>query len=188
MVRRDVDSARSRAREIAQTAQAEAAKILQEAEQKRAEVREDARQEGYEEGLRHWNEILAAATSRSDELLRRNEADLVRLAVRMAEKIVGERLTADPATMVGIVGEALKSVRREKSLTIQVHPSCVDLIRSRVEDLRGRAGGTREIWVEPNAAVQPGGCIVESDVGVIDARLETQLRCLEQVLLQTAKK
>ena len=90
MVRRDVDGARSRAREIAQTAQAEASeKILQEAEQKRAEVREDARQEGYEEGLRHWNEILAAAAGRSDELLRRNEADLVRLAVRMAEKIEG---------------------------------------------------------------------------------------------------
>ena len=91
--------------------------------------------------------------------------------------------------MVGIVGEALKSVRREKSLTIQVHPSCVDLIHNRV--------GVAAIQVEQQDAGDLGGTECGCAAGrlrcrerrrVIDARLETQLRCLEQVLLQTAKK
>ncbi|HUJ75661.1 MAG TPA: type III secretion system stator protein SctL, partial [bacterium] len=170
VVRRDVDIARLQARQIVEAAQAEARSIREEAENKRAEVLKAAVEKGYEEGLRRWNQILATATTRSEELVKRNEEDLMRLAVRMAEKIIGEQLNSDPATMVRIVGEALKSVRREKSLTIQVHPDCVELIRGRISELKARAGGTREIWVEPNAAVKPGGCIVESDVGVIDAR------------------
>jgi len=188
VVRRDVDTAKRSAAQIIEAARAEAKSILEQAENKHAEVLRMASEQGYEEGLRSWNQILAAARSQSEEMVRRNEADLMRLAVRIAEKIIGERLNADPSTMVSIVGEALKSVRHEQSLTIQVHPDCVELIRSRIEDLKARTGGAKDIWVEANSSVQPGGCIVRSELGVIDARVETQLRCLEQVLLQAAKK
>ena len=44
----------------------------------------------------------------------------------------------------------------------------------------------RRIQVVADAAVAPGGCIIESVVGVIDARLETQLKCLEEILLRVA--
>src|SRR5262249_31999665 len=127
-------------------------------------------------------------TAKSEEIARRYEADLLKLAVRMAEKIIGERLEADPSTMIGIVGEALKSVRRGKRLTIQVSPDSLGTGRKNMGEMKKREGGAKEIWVEANATVPPGGCIVVSDVGVIDARLETQLRCLENVLLQAAKK
>jgi type III secretion protein L len=188
VVRRDIQTARLRAQEIIEQAQAEARRIVAEAEGRRAAVYEAASRQGREEGLKHWNEILAAASARSEELVRSNETGLLKLAVRMAEKIIGDHLRADPATMVGIVAEAMKSAGRERSLTVQVHPDAVEVIRSRMDDLKARLGGGREIWVEGNPSIQPGGCIVHSEIGVIDAKLETQLRCMEQALLQQAAK
>jgi type III secretion protein L len=188
VVRRDVEKARQWAGEIMEAARGHAAQISAQAEQQRVTTLQAAAQQGYEEGLRRWNEILAESVNRSEEIVRRHEADLVRLAARMAEKIIGERLNADPATLISIVGEALKSVRRERSLTIQVHPDSVELIRANLDELKARVGGSKEIWVEANLAVEAGGCIVVSDVGVIDARIDTQLRCMEKALLGAANK
>jgi flagellar biosynthesis/type III secretory pathway protein FliH len=42
--------------------------------------------------------------------------------------------------------------------------------------------------VVADAGLPPGGCIVETEYGVIDARLETQLRCMEETLLRLARK
>jgi flagellar biosynthesis/type III secretory pathway protein FliH len=188
VVRRDVDLARVRAGEIVDQAQGEAKRIIAEAEARRQAVYEAASRQGKEEGLKRWNEILATATARADELVRSNEPGLIKLAVRMAEKIIGDHLRADPATLVGIVAEAMKSAGRQRSLTIQVHPDAAEMLRGRVEELRARVPSAREIWVEENVAVPPGGCIVQSEIGSIDAKLETQLRCLETAFLQKAAK
>jgi len=184
VVRRDVDTARRLAAQITELARTQAAEIVRQAEAQREHVLQAASQQGYEEGLRRWNDILAAAEARSAEMARQHESDLIKLAVKIAEKIIGDRLHADPNTMIQIVSEALKSVRRERSLTIQVHPDCVALVRGKLDELKLRLGGAKEIWVEPNPEVKPGGCIIQSDVGVIDARIDTQLRCMERVLLQ----
>src|SRR5438045_5513062 len=92
VVRRDVEKARQWAAEIMEAARGHAAQISAQAEQQRMATLQAAAQQGYEEGLRRWNEILAESVNRSEEIVRRHEADLVRLAARMAEKIIGERL------------------------------------------------------------------------------------------------
>jgi hypothetical protein len=47
---------------------------------------------------------------------------MIRLAVRMAEKIIGEELRSRPETIVSIARECLRSVRHEHSLTLRVNP------------------------------------------------------------------
>jgi type III secretion system HrpE/YscL family protein len=166
----------------------EARAIVEHAETEREAVREQARQEGYQSGLVQWNETLAAAFVARDEYLARNEAMLVRLAVRLAEKVIGEELRSDPGTILRIVRESLRTVRRERHLLLTVNPTEKELVRARIEELRVTLGGTREIEVAGDPKVAPGGCIVESELGIIDAQVSTQLACLEQALLRTARR
>jgi type III secretion protein L len=185
VVPHEIYDAGRKARDLVESARAEARAIIERAERDATAIRETARAEGLEEGLARWNEALVEAGRAQERLLRDCEGELVRLAVRVAEKIVGERLRAAPETIVSIVAEALKSVRRERSLTIQVNPGHAEEIRRRVDRLRAVVGASREIEIVPNDSVAPGGCIVETELGVIDAQLETQLRCLENALRRT---
>jgi type III secretion protein L len=173
---------------IIEAAHTEVRKILDAAGQERLVILETARREGYEEGFRLWHSAAEEANTVRDKSLADNEPELVRLAVRIAEKIIGEELRLNPQATVSIVRQCMQSLRRERSVMLRVSPAELDLLRERIECLRDAAGPHRAVEVVADPAIGPGGCIVESEYGVIDARLETQIRCMEEILLRAAKK
>jgi type III secretion protein L len=133
-------------------------------------IREKARREGEAEGLARY---LAAI----DRFYAGAEPEMVRLATAIARKIVGEELRTSPEAIVAIVREALATVRQGKQIVIKVHPSAAALVRESVgADMR----------VVPSEGVAPGGCVIESEFGIVDAQLDTQLRVIERALGGTA--
>jgi type III secretion protein L len=188
VVPHEIYEGRERAREIVEAAHVEARRILDEAGREAAAIRESAFREGFEQGLANWNQAVADALEARSTLLRESQHQLAHVAIRVAEKIIGERLQTEPSTIVSIVAEALKNVRRERDLTIQVNPEHAEEVRCGLDRLQAALGGSRTIQVAASAGVPPGGCVVESEFGTIDARLETQLNCLERALRRAAGK
>ncbi len=169
VLKREVYEASRDARDVVSLAQERAKQIIEQAERERDAIREQARQEGNTQGLAEWNRILLKATQRSEELAKEWEESMLRLSVRVAEKIVGE---------------VLKNVRSGKHLSIQVNQAEAQQVRARVDRLRDALGSSSEIEIIASNSVPPGGCVIESELGIIDARLETQLKCLEDVLVR----
>jgi len=184
VLKREVFEAAQEARDVVSLAQERARQIIDDAQRERDKIREQARQEGNAEGLAEWNRILADTTKRAEELTKSWEETMLRLSVRVAEKIVGEQLRLHPDTIVEIVREVLKNVRPGKRLMIQVNPSEAQRVRSRIDRLREGLGASSEIDIVAMASVPAGGCVIDSELGIIDARLETQLKCLEEILVR----
>jgi type III secretion protein L len=186
VLKKEVYQAGLDARRIVERAQREAEAILEEATRRGDETVEAARERGYRQGLAQWDAALRVAEQASQTLHEKHEAELVRLAVKIAEKIIGEELRTRPETIVSIVRECLRTVRHEQRLVIQVNPSESDLVERMAKRLREAVGLDRQIQIVADRNVAAGGCIVESEMGVIDARLETQLGRLEEILLRVA--
>ena len=182
VIKRSVQMASQEANEIIAQAQDEAQRIIKEARQTAQSIFESAREGGYQSGAAQWYDTLADAWESRDCYMAGNETALLKLAVRIAEKLVGQELRIAPDAVAGIVREALRSVRRAESLVIQAHPADAVILNERISALRNPAGMAREIEIAPNASLARGDCIVESDIGIIDARLDTQLKNLERVL------
>ncbi len=182
VVKRSVQIACQDANEIVAQARDEAQRIVSEARREAQGILDSAREDGYQSGAAQWYEALADAWKSRDDYLAGNETALLKLAVRIAEKLMGEELRTAPDTVAGMVREALRSVRRAKSLVIQVHPADEVLLKERLSTLRSTAGPARELEIRPNASLSRGDCIIESDIGLIDARLESQLKNLERAL------
>jgi type III secretion protein L len=185
ILKREVFEASREARDIVALAQEKAKQLIEEAEREREIIRHKARQEGVEQGLVEWNQVLARTNQRADELARNWEEKMLRLSVRVAEKIIGEQLRVHPDTVVDIVREVLQGARPGRHLTIQVNEADAQQVRLRTDRLRETLSASSEIHIVASSTVPPGGCIVESELGIIDARLETQLRCLEEVLIRS---
>ncbi|HEV2763885.1 MAG TPA: type III secretion system stator protein SctL [Pyrinomonadaceae bacterium] len=174
-------------------AEAEARRILSEAERRAAELRESAATaardlreaaylEGREEALQEFNHLLLDARSRRDTALADVERDVLRLSVKLAEKIIGREIRLDPSTLADIVAAALRNARQNEMLTVRVNPS--DL--PHVQSFRGRldpTGRARFLDLVADPRVRPAGCVIESESGRVDAQLDTQLRVLERALL-----
>ncbi len=180
-VKREIHDASLEAKDLLEDARLQAAQVIEEACQTEGEIRKAAFQQGYSEGLNHWNEMLCEARRLRQEYLARNEPELIRLAVAVASKIIRHEVQSDSSAICNTVREVLKSTGREKKLIIRVNPAEEAKVQSQIESL---ANGVHEIVVVGNREVSPGGCVVESEIGVVDAQLETQLAALEKNLLR----
>jgi len=184
VLKREVYEASREARDVVALAEEKARQIIAEAERERDGIREQARQDGHAQGLAEWNSIVATASQRADKLAKSWEETMLRLSVRVAEKIIGEQLRLHPETIVEIVRQVLKGARPGKRLVIQVNEAEAQRVRDRIHCLTEFLGVNSEIEIAASASVPCGGCVIESELGIIDARLETQLKCLEDALVR----
>ncbi len=186
ILKREVYDASLEARDVISAARHQASQIIADAEREREIIRAQAREEGQAQGLAEWNAILARSVQRAEELEKKWEAAMLQLSVRVAEKIIGEQLTLEPDRIVAIVREVLRGTRPGKHVTLQVNDSEAQQVRSHVDRLKQVVGANCDIEIVGSASIAAGGCVVESELGIIDARLETQLKCLEDVLVRAA--
>jgi type III secretion protein L len=187
VLKRDVHDAGVEARGIIEAAGQRAQALLDEAIRLRDDALEEGRRQGYRQGLAEWDEARRGVLHAREALDAKYEAELVRLSVKVAEKIIGDELRTHPETIVSIVRECLSGIRNGQNLTIRVSSVDREEVLRQV-DLLYREVGLRNIQVIGDPSVSPGGCIVESERGIVDARLETQLKRLEEILMRIASR
>jgi flagellar assembly protein FliH len=183
-IKKTVREASLEAKDIVAQARSEAAEIIANAEREKEVIVEESRARGYNEGLDKWNETLAQAWQARDKYLASNEAELVKLAVTIARKIIGNCSRTDPGALLHTTREAIRAVRSERKIRLRVRSVDEAIVRQHIAELQTASTETSEIVVVVDDMITLGGCIVESDVGTIDAQFGTQLASLERALLR----
>ena len=146
-------------------------------------LRRKAEVEGRERGLGAVTELLVGARAVAARARAGAEAELRALAVRIAEKILGRELTLNPDAVVDVAAEALRARRRAARAG---GPLCNPRISEALERgkprLIERCGAAQAVRFVADERVARGGCIIETELGVVDARLSTQLDAIERAL------
>jgi flagellar assembly protein FliH len=156
-------------------------------------IREQAYEEGFSAGIAQAQSALdgpAAALAGAAEQLQALrgdaaasvEADAVDLALRIAEQAVGAAIAADPELVVEAVRGALRRLVERDRVLILVNPDDLELVREHVARLVGELGGIEHCEVQAERRVRPGGAIVRTSEGEVDATLETKLARAREVL------
>lgn len=106
---------------------------------------------------------------------------LVTIALEAARKLVAG-LPVSEAHIEAVVQEALAEIEDKAQLRVLLHPDdLVMLERSGSKLLTTSVGGDR-MRVEASTEVTRGGCIVQTRLGVIDARRESKFEMLQQAV------
>ena len=72
---------------------------------------------------------------------------------------------------------------RDRHVTIRVAPADEKAVREGLASMLASVpGGASFLDVVPDARLERGACLLESELGVVDASLETQLKALENAL------
>ncbi len=183
VLKQDVLAAREEGRHLVAAAQEEAEQIRAEALREAEQLREQARRQGYEDGIARLNELALSFQETQSHLFEESRSELIRLGVRVAEKILGRELEVNEAALTDLVIRAIRGIRHERRIQIRVAPEDLERVRAGHPRLIEEVGAGKEIEFREDPTIKTGGCIVETDLGIIDARLDTQLRVLERALL-----
>lgn len=116
-------------------------------------------------------------------------SDSVRdLAAGMARRIVAKELAADPTTIASIAAEAIGKLKRANALTIRVHPLDAETIAAMQRQILASSGITAPLQLESDPSLSRGDCVVVSNLGTIDARIDTKIAQFVQALELSAAK
>jgi len=111
---------------------------------------------------------------------------VIELAVAIASKVVGHEVEEHPELVVEQARGCIRRLQEREHVRIRVNPEDVDTMRQAKEELIAAFDGVRRIDVVDDRRVGKGGCVVESESGSLDARLDRQLKEVEQVLLEAS--
>jgi flagellar assembly protein FliH len=157
------------------------------------EGRETARREMLEEVEAHINAgreqlhtLVESLQTQYATFQKRAEHSAVELAVGMAELILKRELASDREIVLKQIHEALKRVLGVDRIKLRVSPGDEQLVREQRTAIMAESDSVREMVIEADDTISRGGCIVESESGNVDALLSTQLKKIEEALLDDA--
>ncbi len=184
----EVMTAREQAAQMLADAHAEAARVQGQTEALRERTRAEGFAAGHEAGRQaaaaEATELLVAARIDADRTRELGREPAATLARRMAERIVGRTLTFAPALMADIVAQTLAASRAQTgAVVLRVHPEDLAAIEAARARWAVQVPDTVQLRVVADAAVGRHGCVVDTPVGRLDARLDTQLAALEKAIV-----
>jgi len=153
--------------------------------------REEGFAQGREEGLAAARQEMAANLGLLSELVRRVrepmgdldeqvDQELSRLALTIAQQVLRRELATDPQQIVAVVKEARAALRDvHGTLRIAAHPDEAQAVRNMFSENEALSG----VQVEEDPTMARGGCVVSTDVSLVDARIETRVAQIATQLL-----
>lgn len=198
-----LEKANLEAREIIANAEDEVDLLRNKAYKDASLIKEAAQDEGYEEGLRLANEeikadreqalmqnelIIEEARKTKLEVLTSAEPDIVRLVLVIAKKVIANELITNPDNIRNIVAEAISYLDNPQNVKVYVNPAELDnLLKLSETELLTEIGETDiNMEVKGDKRIADGGCLIESENGSVDARIDTKLSNIEKALLEIA--
>jgi flagellar assembly protein FliH len=200
-VKRKTDQAQSLKRQ----AEDEAEKIVAEAKEKARQIEENSknafeaerkeaeergrvagREAGFTEGkaeadrlIQRMQTILERAQDKRNEILTETEQQIIDLVMLISRKVIKVISENQRNVVISNVQSALKKVKGRGNIIVRVNLMDIKLATEHKQKFIEQVEEAKSIQVIEDSTVDPGGCIIETDFGEIDARVSSQLAELE---------
>lgn len=147
------------------------------------------RQEGLESAANNLETAAQAFAAAAEEISRVRESvakrsgkDMLRLVMAISEQVIRREMAADPKIVLSIIENALQSSVRTDQYRIRINPADLEAVTQNKPLFLASISGLKNLSIEADPEISPGGCRVDSDLGDVDATIETQLETIRQSL------
>lgn len=171
--------------DVLQNANDQASRIIAEAEESKALMEQAALEKAQLEAMsafedevasrisevrERFAETLKELSSLSAEIISHVESDLVELAMQIAKKVVRREVSVDREIALTLVRVSLSKLNQRTAAKVHLNPEDLSFVQKYTDGLDFR--GTLELIEDPSISV--GGCLIHTENGDVDARIESQ--------------
>jgi len=159
--------------------------------------KEQAYRSGFEDGkeiMREEQEIVVQLflslieelKKQRENYLKSVEIEMVGLSLEIASKVIQQKIKKDEKVILKNLKHALKHLLDKGRIIVKLNPADLEIVSKYSEELKV-AQGLKELILEEDSKVTRGGCLIYSELGHIDARIETQLELIGKALLEATQ-
>lgn len=188
---------RAEAEALLSTARQQAIEIVEAARREAVTLRAAAHQEGYEAGkvaariamedeVRvEWDARKAALHETMDQIAMQiataremlwleQEPEMLALTLDIARKVVKTEVQQNPEVILQVISNAIRRVTDKENVRLRISVADAPRVKEMREDLMDVIDGLRNLEIIDDRRVGEGGCVIETNAGTIDAKIETQ--------------
>ena len=133
--------------------------------------------------LGSFQQGLAELAELREQVLKKSSEDMLRLVLAIAEQVVHCQVSVNPEIIVETLQNALQNAISSDQYHVRVHPDDLALVMEKKPLFLASVSGLKNITLEGDSSVSRGGCLVESELGRVDATIEGQMGELRKMLL-----
>ena len=153
-------------------------------------IKKSAFEEGYNKGLENAKDDIE--TLRKDivgfmkapkEVFEYIAPDILEISVDIAKKIIKKEVESDPQVLINTIVDVLKTVSKsEPKINIRVKPQAVQFIKDTLPNITYQYGIEANINIVADPSIEEGGCVLQTNNGIVDASIDTQLEIIKKAL------
>jgi len=200
----------AQAQQMMEQAQMQAQQIVNDAMAQAQQAAEEARRQAAEQGYQEGREAGLAEGRQAGEVqhqqmiehlkfqfvemvrLRRKivldmEPEIIRLSIEIARRVVGDEIVKNREVIVGVVRSALATLGERDEILIRVNPAEFESVKPHQQALEAMIEGLKKFVIQPDGAIELGSCAIETNLGNVDARIETQFEAIRLGLEEMTK-
>ena len=171
-------------------------KMLADVEDIKSVAKQDGFTAGHNEGknefeiikqdyIKKTEDIFVAVNEFQKEkikILKATEPEVLKLSTEIAKQILNAELTINKDSMMKIVIDALTRITDKTVVDIKVNKEDFEFLNKNKDIIRSYMDDIKNLNVKEDNNIGPGGCIIETELGVIDARIETKLAGIYELI------
>jgi len=176
-------------------AEQQAELVLRQARLKAAELEKEGYERGFSEGEKAGREVgekmveavlkqyavtLDELKSLRSNVLASSEREVVKLSLEVAKKVVRREVSVDEELILALVKVTLARLADQSVMTVHVNPKDYQSIQHHRSAAGHKESLHEGIRLQEDPLITRGGCLVETESGIIDARVEEQFREIEK--------
>lgn len=155
-----------------------------------AKAEAEARGKGYKDGRAHaarmFQGALAEIETYKARVLLECKEEILDVAMAVARRVLRRELAESRETVTAVLWEAIRAVTEGETAVVRVSASDLKAAEEAIPGLHAEFAQLKDVIVRADPAVSPGGCIVETAHGSVDARVEAQLDAVEAAVKEAA--
>lgn len=175
-----LEEAREQAQAIVEAAYAQAERIRQDADDAARLVHDAAYASGRQSGVDEWAHRLLQSSMDNHQQLKLQRERMARMVLAAVEKIVP--LQDSQGVYRQVLRMLSKSMQAVRYVTVRVCPQELAHAEAALRELAKGSAIGKLIEVSADERLATGACLVESDQGIIDLSLDSQLKALRDAV------
>lgn len=182
-----LDEALLKKEDILQTAYSEGSQKGYEESYKKgyAEGFEKAK-EDYETEIQEQRENLKVIAGQAKhafkEALGVLETDIIKLALKIAEKVISRQIEVFPETVITITKDALAKAKDCSSYIVYVATGDYQMVSGAKAELLKNLDAGKLLTILEDKMLQPGNCVIETEKGRIECIIDERLKKIQELI------
>ena len=164
--------------------------LVSRAQEEAEYIKQSAYQEGFNAGiqqaqadLENFRNTVGAFLGAEDRVFNEIAPNILVIAMEIAQKIIKTEVKADPQIVMDTILDVLKTLsKNEPKIVLRVNPLQVQYIKDTLPEEVRLLGMETKLSILSDEGITEGGCIVETNNGIVDASIEAQLEIVQNAL------